>query len=96
MTITTFSSRSFARDAAAIKRATADGPVFITDHGKPALAVLRIEDYYRLTGEAQPQSLLDAMRALPRAEGPGFELPARDQALDDARIPDLDDTGKAA
>ena len=31
MAITTFSSRTFARDAGAVKRATANGPVFITD-----------------------------------------------------------------
>ena len=44
MSISTFSSREFARDAAAIKRAARLGPVISTERGKPALAVLRIED----------------------------------------------------
>ena len=65
MTITTFSSRTFARDAAAVKRATANGPVIITDRGKPTLAVLDIDDYYRLAGQQDERSLLDAMMALP-------------------------------
>ena len=46
MAITTFSSRAFARDAGAVKRAAANGPVFITDRGKHSLAVLDIEGSY--------------------------------------------------
>ena len=41
----TFSSRDFARDVSAAKRATADGPVFITDRGLPSFVFLKIEDY---------------------------------------------------
>ena len=32
------------------KKAAADGPVFITDRGKPAHVLLSIADYQRLTG----------------------------------------------
>ena len=42
MTTTTLSSRHFTRDVAAAKRATADGPVFVTDRGRPAFALLNI------------------------------------------------------
>lgn len=52
MTITTFTSGDFVRDASAIKRAAAEGTVFITDLGKPVLAVMSIEDYHRLAGQA--------------------------------------------
>ena len=41
MGIHTFSSRDFTRDVSAAKRATADGPVFITDRGRPAFAQVR-------------------------------------------------------
>lgn len=89
MTITTFSSRTFARDAAAVKRATANGPVIITDRGKPTLAVLDIDDYYRLAGQQDERSLLDAMMALP--VGADLELPIAPRTLDrsEDRIPDF-------
>jgi hypothetical protein len=55
MTVNTFSSRDFTRDVSA-----AEGPVFITDRGRPAFALLKIEDCYRLAGDTS-RSLLDAM-----------------------------------
>lgn len=57
-TVHTISSRDFARDLASAKRATAEGPVLITDRGRPTYALLRIEDYYRITGKPQ-RSLMD-------------------------------------
>lgn len=59
----TVSSREFTRDVGAAKRATSNGPVFITDRGRPAYALLRIEDYYRLSRE-KPRSLLQVMDAV--------------------------------
>jgi prevent-host-death family protein len=47
--ITTLSSREFNQDASKVKRAARSGPVFITDRGKPALVVLSIEEYQKLT-----------------------------------------------
>lgn len=41
----------------------AEGPVFITDRGQPAYALLKIEDYYKLANE-KPRSLLDVMDAV--------------------------------
>lgn len=93
MAITTFSSRAFARDASAVKRAAANGPVFITDRGKPSLAVLDIEDYFSLVGQRDERSLLEAMMALPAT--PDIELELPDRTLDGSadRIPDfLDET----
>ena len=72
MTVHTFSSRDFTRDVGAAKRATAQGPVFITDRGKPAYALLKIEDYFQLTGH-QEASLLDVMDAIPGGDGIAFE-----------------------
>jgi PHD/YefM family antitoxin component YafN of YafNO toxin-antitoxin module len=73
MTVTTtFSSRDFTRDVSAAKRAAAEGPVFVTDRGRPAFALLKIEDYYRLSGH-RDASLLEIMDALPGAEGIDFD-----------------------
>lgn len=47
---TTLSSREFNQDASRAKRAAADGPVFITDRGRPAHVLLSIDDYRRLSG----------------------------------------------
>ncbi len=60
MTSTTFSSREFRRDVAAVKRATAEGPVFVTDRGRPAFALLKIDDHHRLSGH-KDASLLDGI-----------------------------------
>ena len=62
--VTTVSSRDFARDLASAKRAAADGPVFITDRGQPAYALMKIDDYHELAGR-RPESLLDVMDAIP-------------------------------
>ena len=42
MSLFTYSSREFTRDVSAAKRAAEKGPVFITDRGRPAYALLRI------------------------------------------------------
>ena len=74
MTIHTFSSRDFTREVSAAKRAAEDGPVFITDCGRPAFALLTIDDYYRIAGQTEP-SLLNVMDAIPGGEGIDFEPP---------------------
>jgi prevent-host-death family protein len=61
MTITTISSRQFNQDASKAKRAAAEGPVFITDRGKPAHVLLTFEDYQRLSRSSM--SLLEALAA---------------------------------
>ncbi|MEO9228460.1 MAG: type II toxin-antitoxin system Phd/YefM family antitoxin [Devosia sp.] len=68
----TFSSRDFTRDVGAAKRAASQGPVFITDRGRPAFALLKIEDYYKITGR-QGRSLLALMDSLPDTSGIEFE-----------------------
>ena len=91
MTIATMNSRTFARDATAIKRAAMQGPVIITERGKPALAVLCIEEYYRLTGQTGGPSLLQAMQGVAAPEGVVLDFPERAGLL--RRIPSLDDDG---
>lgn len=48
--ITTLSSRAFNHDTGSAKKAALQGPVFITDRGRPAHVLLSIEDYQRLAG----------------------------------------------
>jgi len=58
----------------AAKRAAANGPVFITDRGRPAFALLQINDYNRLAGKSE-QSLLDLMDSIPGGENIDFDPP---------------------
>ncbi len=73
MAITTLSSREFNRDASRAKQAASNGPVFITDRGRPAHVLLTIEDYRRIT-HSQP-SIVDLL-AMPEGADIDFE-PAR-------------------
>ncbi len=85
MTVHTFSSRDFTRDVSAAKRATASGPVFITDRGKPAYALLKIDDYHRMIGKSEA-TLLDVMDGIPCEAGIEFEAPRLNIKM---RDPDL-------
>jgi prevent-host-death family protein len=65
------SSRELNQDVGKAKRAAADGPVVITDRGKPAFVLLTYEDYQRrlipdrkatlfdLIGQTGPESDFD-------------------------------------
>ena len=62
MAITTISSREFNQDTSRAKKAASEGPVFITDRGKPADVLLSIEEYRRLTGGIR--NIADALAML--------------------------------
>lgn len=72
MIITTLSSREFNQDASKAKKAARQGPVFITDRGRPAHVLLTIEEYEKLTGGTT--SIIDLL-AMPGAEDIEFEPP---------------------
>ncbi|MGO9236623.1 MAG: type II toxin-antitoxin system Phd/YefM family antitoxin [Methylocella sp.] len=72
MTITTISSREFNQDTSRAKKAASEGPVFITDRGKPAHVLLSIEEYRRLTGGIR--NIADAL-AMPGVEEIEFDPP---------------------
>ena len=72
MTIHTFSSREFTRDVSAAKKATIQGPVFITDRGRPAYALLKIDDYYKIARK-NDRSLLALMDGIPGGDDIEFE-----------------------
>ena len=84
MTITTLSSRELNQDIGGAKRATALGPVFITDRGKPAHVLLSIEAYQRLVGGSR--TLAEAL-AMPGMADIDFDPPKIEIGL---RIPAFD------
>ncbi len=70
MGVTTISSREFNQDTSRAKKAAANGPVFITDRGRPAHVLLTIEEYRKLTGNRD--TIVD-MLAMPDALDIDFE-----------------------
>lgn len=72
MTITTFSSREFNQAVTRAKKAARQGPVFITDRGRPAHVLLTIEEYQRITGG---QTTLVELLAMPGDADVEFEPP---------------------
>lgn len=75
MPITTLTSREFNQGASEAKRAASQGPVFITDRGKPAHVLLTFEDYQRLT--KQRRNIADAL-AMPGVADIEFDPPRVD------------------
>lgn len=65
MTVTTLSGRELNQDLGRAKRAALEGPVIITDRGRPAHVLLSFEEYKRLTGKTRT---LGDMLAAPGAE----------------------------
>ena len=59
--VTTLSSREFNQDTGAAKRAAANGPVIITDRGRPAHVLLTFEDYRKLSEELPQASIVELL-----------------------------------
>lgn len=79
MAITTLSSREFNQDTGRAKIAARNGPVFITDRGRPGHVLLTFEDYQRLTGGQD--SIIDLLGLPAGVEEAELETPrARDLA----------------
>lgn len=76
MTVTTLSGRELNQDLGRAKRATKDGPVIITDRGRPAHVLLSFDEYKRLTGKMRT---LGDMLATPGAEDVDLPLPQRSE-----------------
>ncbi|PBB27185.1 MULTISPECIES: type II toxin-antitoxin system Phd/YefM family antitoxin [unclassified Mesorhizobium] len=72
--ITTLSGRELNQDLGRAKRAAKDGPVIITDRGRPVHVLLSFDEYRRLTGKTRS---LGDMLATPEAGDVDLPLPAR-------------------
>jgi prevent-host-death family protein len=83
MSVLTMTSREFNQSASEAKKASLNGPVFITDRGKPSHVLLSIEEYRKLTGGMT--TLADALAQLDSLEVE-FDPPRVDRLH---RAPDL-------
>ncbi len=78
MHITHFSSREFNQDTAGAKKAAANGPVFITDRGRPSHVLLTIDEYRRLT--STEENLVDLI-SMPEDDDIDFAPPKLDKVF---------------
>ena len=70
--MTTLTSREFNQDVGRAKRAANQGPVIITDRGRPAYVLMRHDTYRRLVG--QETGIRDLLSD-PESEDVAFEPP---------------------
>lgn len=61
MTVTTLSSREFNQDLGRAKKASAKGPVIVTDRGRPSHVLLSYAEFERLSGRSK--SLISLLSA---------------------------------
>ena len=59
-----FTAREFNQDAGRVKRASKNGPVIITDRGKPAHVLMTVEAYERLKGGRRKRPLVEFLESL--------------------------------
>lgn len=75
-------AREFNRDVSAAKRAALDGPLIITDRGRPSHVLLSIEEYHRLS---QVEDNWAELLAMPESDidfdPPKLEFEERELAL---------------
>lgn len=74
MTQTTLTGREFNQHVSRAKRAADDGPVVITDRGKPAYVLLSHDEYSRLAG--RKRNIVEMLR-MPGIEDIEFDIPKR-------------------
>ncbi|MCB1543851.1 MAG: type II toxin-antitoxin system Phd/YefM family antitoxin [Methylobacteriaceae bacterium] len=72
MTITRLSSRELNHDVSSAKKAAQNGPVVITDRGRPSHVLMTYNDFRRLSGKRR--RLTQAL-AMPGLSGIDFEPP---------------------
>lgn len=70
----TFTSREFNQDTGRAKKAAEQGPVYITDRGRPAHVLLSIEEYRHLAGG---HGRIADLLAMPDVAEVELELPAQ-------------------
>ena len=75
---TVLTSREANEDFSRVGRAAENGPVIITDRGRPTRALLTYDAYRKLLGVRA--SVLDAL-AMPDSDAVDFEIPPRSKVL---------------
>jgi prevent-host-death family protein len=77
MKIKSISGRAFNQNVSEAKRAAENGPVFITDRGRPAHVLMSIEMYQKITKKGNIVDLL----AMPDAANIEFKAPKLGETL---------------
>ena len=72
MNTTILTSRALNQDVSSAKKAAKDGPVIVTDRGKPSHVLMTYDDFRRLTGDRR--SLVQAL-AMPGLSDIDFDPP---------------------
>ncbi|ANL88492.1 type II toxin-antitoxin system Phd/YefM family antitoxin [Rhizobium phaseoli] len=72
MNVTSLSSRELNHDVSRAKKAAQNGPVIITDRGKPSHVLMTYDEFERLTG--RHRSLIDAL-SMPGLSDIDFDPP---------------------
>jgi prevent-host-death family protein len=75
MTTTTLSSREFNQNASGAKKAAENGPVIITDRGKPAHVLITFDQYQELSGKKK--NIVELL-SMPGMEDIEFDPPKLD------------------
>lgn len=76
--IRTMTSREFNQDTGGAKKAAQDGPVYITDRGKPAHVLMTFDDYVKLSGNGK--SIVELLSMPPGIGDIEFDIP-KDRSL---------------
>lgn len=84
MGMTVMTSRVFNQQVSKAKRDAKNGPVFITDRGRPAHVLLSIDDYHKIADKGT--SIVEWL-AMPELTAVEFEPPRLADKL--VRLPDL-------
>ena len=77
-------SREFNQDTGRAKKAAQDGPVYITDRGKPSHVLLTFADYQRLA--ANRPSIIDLLAQQPGIEDVEFDAPVSSETARSAEF----------
>ena len=78
------SSREFNQAVSRVKKSAGDGPVFITERGRPSHVLMTIEHYRRLAGS--PASLAAALAMEPDAAEVELDTPRLDDPARPAEL----------
>ena len=79
----TISSKEFNQHASEVKKAANQGPVMITNRGKPGHVLLSVEAYQRLTNTCPK---ITELLAMPGSEGIDLEVPHFDDLAEPADL----------
>ncbi|MCM2396048.1 type II toxin-antitoxin system Phd/YefM family antitoxin [Rhizobium sp. S95] len=82
MTVTTLSSRELNHDVSSAKKAARNGPVIITDRGKPSHVLMTYDEFERLSGKHRSLAAALSMPGLSDIEFPSTRVTIQPREVD--------------